>query len=604
MATNFENRNMNNLYDYMKDEGRNGKNSAEFDEVFQALKLFNTYQDQPINRDSKMDIVKAHGHLVEACEKYIEKKKGAWTSKGKERLDWVNAIKNLASQENYADYDLSKMPEGAKWGDVTADLRTMKIDITGREIGHAGSGASDRLVIEEGFFTRDDKVCSDKQKAFDEVKKQYPERFAQILEDNREYLVLKSTDTPETIKKREQSYLEDISQKVADKEDQKAVLDVLKRLSGISNTATVAKGNGIAEGQNMSNRNVASSRLAEMIGISSSLALSKKATLVNNGVEISGIIMDKAVGYDVHGKNNDLEKLEPFKGVRGIDGPEAFRRITDIHIMDMISGQCDRHSANVFYDIQTDENGQKYVKSVQGIDNDLAFSTYLLDTDKERAELEKQGKNFFPSSGAIDTKKLGYLSNIKYVDEKTYSNIMSIDKEQLKYMFSDVLEPKYIDALSQRLDMVQKHISSEAVVKVTDWSELTAEKMKEDRYFSMYNSRIESIRDDFIKQAEKEAQEKPGAVKEEAQAKEAESKAPTVEEKQGLAEEKQETKRKSAAPKERLTFAELSKEGGLSHTHARKMDVLAKRREKSLSARESAEKKGQDKGMNPGGMGK
>ena len=203
----------------------------------------------------------------------------------------------------------------------------------------------------------------------------------------------------------------------------------------------------IESGEELSKRNVATSRLAKILGIGNLIAKSELATVTINGKTMTGSIMDQAKGADTSRviKNNQFKK----KTVKYTGN--AFKELTSLQVFDIICGQVDRHSGN--YLATTEEkDGVVYLQSFQGIDNDMSFGllTYkdILDTKmngyKRIRNIENDGKMVLP-----------------FIDLELAMKIKALDVNILEYQMADILSKKERKALTARIKSVKKVIEKQ-----------------------------------------------------------------------------------------------------------------------------------------------
>ena len=130
-------------------------------------------------------------------------------------------------------------------------------------------------------------------------------------------------------------------------------------------------------GTNITNRNVAMSKIAALLGVSHLLAKSEKMEITEGDKVISGVFMENAEGksYDDI-MPEDAAKLDehPF------DNPTVLRDLADMQVLDFICQNIDRHQHNLFYKFS--EDGKKII-GVQGIDNDLSFGNAPKEKDSD-----------------------------------------------------------------------------------------------------------------------------------------------------------------------------------------------------------------------------
>lgn len=116
----------------------------------------------------------------------------------------------------------------------------------------------------------------------------------------------------------------------------------------------MAKSGKVDTGSKIPERNVATSRLADLLGQNHIIAKSEKARLINNGRVEEGIVMARAEGLDI----NERKNLNQFISIQDFAAPEFQRQITNLEIMDLIAGQVDRNVSNMFYQMAELEDGK------------------------------------------------------------------------------------------------------------------------------------------------------------------------------------------------------------------------------------------------------
>lgn len=190
----------------------------------------------------------------------------------------------------------------------------------------------------------------------------------------------------------------------------------------------------------MAARAVASARLDRALGMNQ-LSQDTFATMGGEQGVLSPLVEGQALGYGAEGKILDVDKDD-----------ETFKRtLCDLQFQDFLSGQVDRHNANIF----VGPDG-----SVKGIDNDMAFGTQ----DLFRETLEEKGHQI--------------KSMPKHVDAGTAERFMGMDETQFLTAISgregdpDRLNEDEIGAALDRYWRLQDHVSelAESGGLVDDWS--------------------------------------------------------------------------------------------------------------------------------------
>ncbi|MCD8082517.1 MAG: hypothetical protein LUE86_03045, partial [Clostridiales bacterium] len=384
--------------------------SKEFIAVRDALQEVEILQDSFVGRDSGPHMEEAHKLLGEACEAYINARKGAITGKGKDRLELVNVIYDLQKKETatidtwrdpskYAEHDKHG---GIKWGAVMGQSRVTEINVTGKELTTVGAGSSTRTVVplennRKGFFTPDqirqneDDFLQERinTATSENVKEAYKglsaneHAFFMLSTAAQSSLAENDFDTalsnyivnPETGKINEgyESTHKAIGWKALSENpaDMAEFLKGAKECGKFKTSSEVLEDGGVAIGANMPVRNVASSRLAALLGQGALLAKSELVSLRDGNKIQKGVMMEEAVGMDWNAREN----RETFGRANDFTDPNLQRQLSTLEVMDYLAGQIDRNIGNMFYRFDKDTPGK--LIGIQGIDYDAAFGKFV-----------------------------------------------------------------------------------------------------------------------------------------------------------------------------------------------------------------------------------
>ena len=217
----------------------------------------------------------------------------------------------------------------------------------------------------------------------------------------------------------------------------------------------------------VTNRNVATSRLANALGIGDVVVQSELATLQGSGeAPMSGILMQKAPGksamdaLDEDYGEEALDTADPYtifrqlrttvSDVRRLFSPQFLHTLTNLQVLDALAGQTDRHTGNYF--VERTASGQ--LGAVHGIDNEMAFGldTFhtLVEGSPEPDRMGNYGFNFLTSDGEI---------RLPYMDKQLADRIMALTPQDLQLLLGDVLEKPYLTALCVRVREAQAAIA-------------------------------------------------------------------------------------------------------------------------------------------------
>ena len=257
-----------------------------------------------------------------------------------------------------------------------------------------------------------------------------------------------------------------------------------KQMSKRYTTMTKTGGNDLLldTGANMTARNFASERVAELFGQKGLIVRNREAVVVEeDGVQKKGFIMEQAQGVPAV----QISRLGAELGYEIHFTGDAQKKLLNLQIIDNIIGQADRHMNNYFVQYKRDDTARTLtVTGVTGIDNDFAFG---------RSE----------QIGAENTDAVlswGGVYQYSMMDKQMYENLMSVSPELLATNLEGVIEPQYIDALKKRYEKIRQALrkaKQEADQKGKDffnetagWGDHTADILVEDSAPSCYVKRI------------------------------------------------------------------------------------------------------------------
>ena len=437
--------------------GRRRDNSEYYNSVQDALEQAAKAMEQGFDRDSQGNMKKlseatvALQALLDACKAYTAR--NPRTRNGKIRKNIVLQIQKYAAQDvigcQKAISDFIHMePEkqaDQTWISVFQKARSVQLTVANySKLGSAeGGAASDTIKIElqEGdgavtkYFKKEDSFNLEiiKEKGDDA-----PHYFA--LQDTlQKYPNLSAKD---------KKLLQELSHNGSLKNKKFSEAGLLaaeyckKRTEQVKNTIDcLIKSLGIMEEggmANMSRRNVATSRIAELLGLENLVAKSRTVDILDQatGQTIRGNLMDQAEG-------KEYSKVENAITENKID-PGFIRDLTNLQVLDILCGQVDRHRNNMLY--KTDDQGT--VIGVQGIDNDGAFGT---NTDVASAK-----NPYRKDLRVFDPETLEMI--IPFMDDGLATRIEQLDSATIRYVLKDLLTDEEIEATGKRLDLLQKGI--------------------------------------------------------------------------------------------------------------------------------------------------
>lgn len=438
------------------DDLRAGIDTNKMEELSGQLE---TIQKQQMTVDTIIKYTNTVSQYIPMAEAYLDDKR----IKDQEMQEQVDTYKAAIGQMR--DFRNVKRLVGERkgWADLNA-LRDARVEWN-KPLEKTGANASVRIKLERngkpGFFTEETYFTSTALKAginYD---------FDKFISTE----ILKQNNTKDILTfLKIQDVMVDIAKNVTPKNfNEKVILDrktkfesgskeyevlsemennpeLLKKCADIINKSQKTRagldaGNLTNKGEiEFSRRNIAATRVAELLGIGSSLAHSEKMTVVIDGVERTGCFMEFAEGIDPTSRSGaDFEKLAETEFKRNAS---YNRSESNLEILDAICGQMDRHGKNFFYQLSEKQpDGTRHIVGIQGIDNDLSFTS---------------------KDGLVHGKGVT-LEGLTFIDAKLAENIRKLTPEKIEYALSDVLKPQELQAFKGRVDLFKQHLNTKMV---------------------------------------------------------------------------------------------------------------------------------------------
>ena len=429
--------------------------SKEYSDVKAALSDVVQYTSGSFSNDAKAnsqmmnDAVKSYHRLMRACQVYLDKK-GGESDSGRARKYKVGQIMALAMQDYESvkrlSYSIRNMSveeqSGLNWQQILQEARTVALEVNSltdyTAIGANMKTGEDagRLLPGKGVFTREQKF-----KTEDMVKELFGTEDAGP-KDN--FISVAYNEG------KEEDFASNIKSKTF----------------------------------HQSNRNVATSRMANLLGLggiveqSSTVKVKEKRT----GNIVKGNLMTLAKGEagasiangEVYEKMKKKESIQDRIADAGaLFAPTVQKELTSLQVLDYICGQTDRHANNFF--LEKDEKTNQYTH-VHGIDNDMSFGTGV----DFGALVKKTGDHQRKSSLRMVVDAEGNLT-IPHMDKQLAQNIINLSKEEVEFALEDLIEPEAIKAAVHRLEIVKNAIHKELsktdskvfLENESDWGETT-----------------------------------------------------------------------------------------------------------------------------------
>ena len=167
---------------------------------------------------------------------------------------------------------------------------------------------------------------------------------------------------------------------------------------------------GLVDGSRVDQRNTALSAVADLLGLSDICARSNNMKYLDeDGNEVEGTFMEFADGLDLCRKGN--EKLFAHVNEKPFGPPcEMNSQLADLQILDFLSGNVDRHGANMMYKV--DSTGK--ISGIMAFDNDTSFG--ILPVDK--------------TNGAF---RLAGVDRLRIITEPMAAKIKNMSPDMLKF---------------------------------------------------------------------------------------------------------------------------------------------------------------------------
>ncbi len=401
-------------------------------------------------------------NLIQHCNIYENTHKHPWSTSGKERKRMVIHIRKTAVSESEklvstATILYRRNKEETTWSDVLGSMRVAYIDLSFHDIETTGGASSDVTVIDYKntslYYKREEPLTPLQEEVRGLFRKrpewkQYEKLLRKIAplieEDDLENLVIL------------QKWYDDISP-YTDLAEQKGtpfsssekrqLQEFLPQfcpvLSKLVTRKELAKDAGIEYGEGLAKRNVATARLASLLGIPKLVTDSAMVNLTNkqdgNTVSELGIVTVKASGSTL---SDILKDGLPVQFTESV-----LKDLIHLQIFDTICGQIDRNPSNLFYTYE-ERDGKRFLTHVTGIDSDMAFGL------KKYNDFEKF------KDGIMKLKPIepNGQCNLPYMGQEFCESISILDQETVELALKDLLNKKELDALWERIQGVQNFI--------------------------------------------------------------------------------------------------------------------------------------------------
>ena len=214
---------------------------------------------------------------------------------------------------------------------------------------------------------------------------------------------------------------------------------------------------GIPAGENIPNRNVGMSRMADLLGMEGLIAKAERVKITDQeGNQREGVFQETAKGSDFHHLKQDDLLYAVSDDPDILEDGHFKKQLADLQVLDYICGNTDRHPGNIMYDMERRENGKVGIKTIRGIDNDRAFGildeeTILDIKDKER--------------GCYVT----VPEDMKVISSSAAEAVRGLTKDKLTLALKDLnFSEKVIDSCMKRAEEIKTAIDQKKIQVVED----------------------------------------------------------------------------------------------------------------------------------------
>lgn len=473
--------------------GGTKSNSAKFKAVTKALENLNDVmgmsvkQDEQVWQTSLRLVFKGYEVLLQACDEYLTNESGkmrsAYSSVGKKRIQMISEIKTsaLSDMENLMVQRFENpdnLDSNRTVRDMLSAARTRKISLTKKDSEHEHSGGELSILTQlgaeetggkDGFFKPEVSLYRDINKncnAIVELAAEYSGISQEKLRQARAALGSFEGEWSMRFGAIKDKWIPKLKKNPLYQDPEiQSFCDRLEALAGgtdnsLNNMMMDSEMLNIQGDEiNVSGRNVATSRMASLLGIGNMIAKSERVEMIEPGKQSGrvGNLMDKAEGTEAKkligqlfiseiGNSDKKYKDGDLGAMVAGKMTGAFQKdLSTLQVFDYICGQTDRHFRNYF--IKTDENNM--FTGLTGIDNDLSFGN---------AQLRDNGR--YGLHGGQVVSESGDLL-IPHMSREFAIAIVSLPEQTIQFALADLIEKPEIDACCKRLRLLKSALQKE-----------------------------------------------------------------------------------------------------------------------------------------------
>ena len=466
------------------------------------------------NQEKLVGACSLYRQLIESCSRYISR--NHLTYWAKRRCELVTKVldqaqKDLVSLEGVRTDFCTLPPEeqaSKTWRGLLSDSRSLHISVKNfaaiKEKNKVKGGQASEVVTLSGgnatvknahgesiplnetfFFKPEDEIDLSQKTTAQKISANVMARYSKLTSNDKKIILQWCASG--------NSFVPDKVMKKLSTEGKAAIQNILSNMKGTQTTIDeLLTPMGISDQKvNMTRRNVATSRVAALLGLGNLVAESQTAEITDEstGQTMRGNVMKKSryttSGAEYRGKH--MMKIEKNDAKAFGEGREidmslnmnvtgGFQRdMCNLQVLDAICGQQDRHENNFFVG-SVGKNDDQKLSGVQGIDNDGAFG--MGDNSlKQRPE----------GHAAAIYDKNGNMS-IPFMDKNLAQRIELLDPETIRFALKDLLTDDEINATIRRLDKTRKAIEKQRMedpsrlLEDDEWNDDTAQRLIDDSW--------------------------------------------------------------------------------------------------------------------------
>lgn len=470
---------MEQVAEYLNNSSKTFGNSEKFEAVRDALNNLREVKQQQVSKESLLTWNAANERLAEACQNYIQSREGAITGQGKDRMNVMRRLNEIQTADkntiNQArDLSVLKAQEGKTWeavGQIPVATAVIKPDT---KVQGANSSARYEVTVngKKGFFTAQNYAVSSDVQTRSHIENIQDPEVKDLLSRNSEWIAEKmevargdgwlSTDTGKVGEMKVEAFkryveacareLEDSAERSDRKagRDMRALAENPRALKECADMLKAEQKRGTAlstgkfemDGSSISDRNIATSRMAALLGVERIAARSERMVVTKDGRQIEGSFMEFAEGVDL----GSIRTKRRFDNAV-VELNAGFNRDhSTLEVFDYICAQKDRHATNIFYKLEpAAPDGTRRITGMQGIDNDLSF-----------AATEMRGRE-------------NSLDELHLIDADMAERVQNLTRSDLEYAVGDLISAKEMDALENRVNALKAHLGDMVKLRGDEW---------------------------------------------------------------------------------------------------------------------------------------